>query len=286
MNSFKLVSICIPTFNGSDFISETLESCKNQDYPNVELIISDDRSSDNTLELVKNITLDFPIRVYSHEPKGIGSNWNNCVRYARGEYIKFLFQDDLLEPSCISELVNLIESEPNVAMVACKRHLIIDKNVSLESNWIRRYEDLQGNLPLNSSDVWRLSKNNFNYSFFYEGPRNKIGEPTTVLLDRKLFSKTGGFREDLMQNLDFECWWRIMENHKVLITSKKLVSFRIHENQATSQNKGKSLPDYQIIRKILLFKYLWKMSFKDAIKVLIKEFTNVWRGLKLRILKW
>ena len=98
-----LVSVCIPTYNGSEYIVEALESVLNQTYKNIEIIVSDDKSSDKTLDLVRQCakTSKFPIVIYTNEFRGIGNNWNNSIKKANGKYIKFLFQDDILLPNCI-----------------------------------------------------------------------------------------------------------------------------------------------------------------------------------------
>ena len=104
-----LVSICIPTYNGAKFIKEAMDSAIAQTYANLEIIVSDDASKDGTLSIIesyKNKTL-IPIHIYNHNPEGIGANWNHSVSKAQGDYIKFLFQDDILEPTCIERMMQL-----------------------------------------------------------------------------------------------------------------------------------------------------------------------------------
>ena len=102
-----LVSICLPTYNGETFLNEALDSIKSQTYPNLEVIVSDDASSDGTLRIIEEFkaTVAFPVQVFNHEPQGIGANWNHCMKHAKGIYIKFLFQDDVLYPECVTEMV-------------------------------------------------------------------------------------------------------------------------------------------------------------------------------------
>ena len=87
-----LVSVCIPTYNGAPFLQEALDSVSQQTYRNIEVIISDDASNDKTLEIIQDFKAkaSFPVSIYHHEPKGIGANWNNCIRKANGKFIKFL----------------------------------------------------------------------------------------------------------------------------------------------------------------------------------------------------
>lgn len=284
-NTLPLVSICIPTHNGAEFLLDALNSCRNQDYSNLELVISDDGSRDSTIQIIREQTVDFPfpVSLINHHPAGIGANWNNCIKHAKGKYIKFLFQDDLLEPTCVSELVTLIESQPKVALAACKRKILLDQTNSESESWIPKYGDLQGSLEKSNLGEYKLTKKDFNYSFFYIGPRNKIGEPSTVLLNKEYLKSVGEFRTDLKQDLDFEYWWRLMAKYTILISPKTLASFRLHPNQSTNKNKRNSTHDYLIIMSLILSKYIWKMPFKEAKKVLIKEIAWIRKTLKNQI---
>ena len=129
MISQPLVSICIPTFNGAKFIREALSSVLNQTYQNIEIIISDDRSDDDTVriitELLKSVDIKIKFRIYYHKPSTIGANWNNSINKARGEYIKLVFQDDNIYPSCIEKLLKPILRDEGIGLVGSKRNLIM-----------------------------------------------------------------------------------------------------------------------------------------------------------------
>ncbi|WP_282134440.1 glycosyltransferase family 2 protein [Seonamhaeicola maritimus] len=236
-----LVSICIPTFNGAEYIKKALDSAISQTYGNLEIIISDDASSDTTLAIVESYKLKtiIPIKIYHHKPRGIGANWNHSIRKANGIYIKFLFQDDVLHPTCIYEMVNVLESNKHVGLVACKREIIIDKSYKNEDTekWLEKYGDLQEhlNLPI-VNDFQILDKSIFKSPFFLQEPLNKIGEPTVILFRKEIVDNIGFYKEDLFQILDFEFCNRVLRKYKVAILNKKLVSFRLHHNQATNLN--------------------------------------------------
>ena len=143
---YPLVSICIPTYNGSVYIAEALQSALSQTYQNLEIVVSDDASTDETLAIVQSYVdkTDVPFRVVHHVPNGIGANWNNCIKNATGVYIKFLFQDDILHPTCVTELVSILEANPNLGLVGCKRDFIVTNTPSDEiKRWIDKYENLQ-----------------------------------------------------------------------------------------------------------------------------------------------
>ena len=136
-----LVSICIPTFNGEEFISAALQSAISQTYSNLEIIISDDASIDSTLKIIENLKLktSIPIFIYNNKPSGIGANWNNCISKSNGNFIKFLFQDDVLEKQCVEKMINEIKKDKKIALVYSKRKIFYDKNNNYHLKWLDNY---------------------------------------------------------------------------------------------------------------------------------------------------
>lgn len=238
-SNFPMVSICIPTYNGAEFIAEALQSAINQSYPNLEIIISDDASSDNTVAIVTDIleTTKIPFFIHHHTPQGIGENWNNCVRNANGDYIKFLFQDDVLNEKCVEKMMQLCLQNKKIGLVYSKRNIIYDANNLKHKQWILRNSNVHKNwnsfkvsAGYNNGTKYLKDKNLLNM------PENKIGEPTAVLLKKDCFKRIGFFDTKLKQCLDFEYWYRLMKYYKIGFIDEELVSFRLHPNQASFTN--------------------------------------------------
>lgn len=231
-----LVSICIPTFNGSQYLSEALASVNEQTYSNLELIISDDHSTDNTLSILDSYSQSakYPIKIFNHKPEGIAANWNNCLRKSNGKYIKFLFQDDILKPECISQMVKVLENDIRIALVASKRDIITDLNNRFSQGWIKNFDDLQKNLNLPKDEVAVLNgKDILKSPYFKKKPINIIGEPVAVLFRRDLIQAIGFFDNDMFQLVDYEYWLRMFKNNKIAFITRRLVQFRLHDNQAS-----------------------------------------------------
>lgn len=116
----KLVSIMIPTFNRANLVDGAIESALAQDYGNLEVLVSDNGSTDNTAEVVGSFASDTRLR-YVRYPENIGSaaNFNNALmQHARGEYVLMLCDDDrLTDKSYISKAMRLIESDQEVVLV-------------------------------------------------------------------------------------------------------------------------------------------------------------------------
>ena len=272
------VSICIPTFNGESYIGEALQSALNQTYKNLEIVVSDDASTDKTLEIIEGLkeTTKTPIHIYNHNPNGIGANWNHCIQKANGDYIKYLFQDDVLLPTCIEKMVNLIESNIKFGLVACRRSFIIDDNYKSNElmQWIHRFSDLQINIPFKDyNDYLIIDRKLFKSENFLKPPFNKIGEPTTYLFRKDLIAEVGYFREDLKQVLDYEFCYRVLKKYSIAILKEELIRFRLHESQATNVNKGKRKSDYEIYRKLIAKDYFWYLSLKKKVEILKNKYS-------------
>ncbi|VGO21026.1 glycosyltransferase family 2 protein [Pontiella sulfatireligans] len=240
-----LVSICVPTYNGERFLTEALESVEAQIYENCEVVVSDDASSDRTLEIVSEFAArsKYEYRVFNHEPSGIGANWNYCVEHAKGEYIKFLFQDDLLLPDCVREMVSCIKNDSSIGMVFARRKLLLSQAPSVAGiAWCYLFSDPVANWAHKLSQPvsgWELLEDRS----LLCSPRNKIGEPPSVLLRRSVFEDIGFFSGDLKQQLDYEYWYRVLAHYKVAFIPDKLTVFRVHLDQATQRNKREKLEE-------------------------------------------
>ncbi len=269
-----LISICIPTYNGSAFIGEALDSAISQSYTNLEIIISDDASKDDTLKVIETYhsKTDIPIYIYHHQPNGIGANWNNTIKYANGEYIKFLFQDDVLNPNCIKEMVSVFLQNTNLGLVACKREFIVEDPISDEiKEWINRFKNLQMQFE-NNEEIAIIDNRLFSRRDFLDSPMNKIGEPPTVLFKKSIIDKVGFFDEELKQILDYVFYYRILKKHPIAIINKPLVMFRIHNKQATNVNRNQPITDYEIYRRIL-YKEFFKLLHPTHKKKLALKFS-------------
>lgn len=117
MTEFPLVSIVVPVYNREHLITESLRSAQQQTYKNLEIVVVDNQSTDNTWKVLQNAAaLDSRIKIFQN-PTNVGpvKNWSKCFEYAKGKYIKILWSDDLIEPEFISDTMAVFDS--NVAFV-------------------------------------------------------------------------------------------------------------------------------------------------------------------------
>ncbi|MCO6174190.1 glycosyltransferase [Flavobacterium sp. NRK F10] len=258
-----LVSVCLPIYNGEKYLEEALHSIKEQTYSNIEVVISDDNSKDNSRNIVERFktSVNFPVFIYQHEPQGIGANWNNSVKKANGEFIKFLFQDDLLEPACIEEMVHLALQDKAIGLVFCKRKFIHDQTNPQHIEWLERSGSLHQTWKSADFEKNRImtGRKLLNDENLLQSPVNKIGEPTAVLIRKECFEKVGYFDTRLKQILDYEYWFRIFKKYHIAFVDKELVTFRLHDQQATAVNQRKAVDESEQIRRIVYKNYFWQI---------------------------
>ncbi len=234
-----LVSICIPSYNGERFIAEAISSALSQTYSPIELILSDDGSIDQTVAIAQSFQANTSINfiVSSHANYGLAKNCNFGLTKAEGKYIKFLFQDDVLTPKCVKEMVNLAEQDAEIGLVFSARKMCFLDGHESNQNLHQIYQDFQdlhtawSNLQTIQSGQSLLSDPNL-----FQHPINKIGEPSTVLIRRTVFETVGLFDPELNQLVDWDMWLRIMAQCKVGFVNQVLSFFRLHTQQKTCQN--------------------------------------------------
>lgn len=127
-----LVSVIVVTYNSADYILETLESIKGQTYKNIELIVSDDCSSDKTLVLVrdwidanKNQFVRTEV-VGVDNNTGVTANYNRAINACKGEWVKNVDGDDLLLPTCIEENIAYVTMHPEAKLVLSNSIVFFD----------------------------------------------------------------------------------------------------------------------------------------------------------------
>jgi len=119
MVNLPKVSILIPVYNRAKIILETLNSAINQTYKNIEVIVIDNKSTDDTFEVVKEFAESYPnVRVYQNEENiGPVRNWQLCLQYATGEYVKILWSDDLIDPTFTEKTLPYLVAHEDVGFV-------------------------------------------------------------------------------------------------------------------------------------------------------------------------
>jgi glycosyltransferase involved in cell wall biosynthesis len=240
-----LISVCIPTYNGAKYLKECLDSVIAQTFTDFEILIIDDRSSDETVSIARKYAAnDQRICVIVNEQNlGLAGNWNRCVELAKGKWIKFVFQDDLIEPTCLERM--LAANQPEIPIIFCRRQFIFETSTA-ESN--RRYylstlslldKLFSRTTEMSASDYCRTIIDQLSANpKYYAGGINFIGEPVAVMLRKDVFYQFGNFNPYLIQFCDFEFWTRVAIHTGITYVPETLVTFRVHGESTSAINEG------------------------------------------------
>lgn len=223
----KLMSIGIPTYNNADYIGETIESILAQSYENLELVIVDDNSTDNTYEVISAYEeKDRRVRVYKNETNlGMSGNWNRCLELTRGEYLKLVCADDLLSKDMVAREIAVLEEHPEVVMVSSDTRLV-DLNGNYRG-WYRRYKK-RG--LVDGFEVIR--KGFFSQDLF--------GAPQANTFRRSTFEKIGGFSSEFHYIVDYDFFVNVAKMGKIYIIHEPLNYFRVRGDSNTGQVMGEN----------------------------------------------
>ena len=124
------VTVAIPVYNGGRWIQQTIESVLNQTYDDFELVISDNRSTDNTVEICESFAKqDARVRIHQNESNiGAALNFNKAYDLSRAAYFKWASSNDLLAPTMLEKCVDILDSHPDAAIAAPKTQIIDENN--------------------------------------------------------------------------------------------------------------------------------------------------------------
>jgi glycosyltransferase involved in cell wall biosynthesis len=186
-SEMPLVSVVVPTYNRAEYIAETIASILEQSYANIEIIVIDDGSTDDTRNVVR--PFEPRIRYVWQENAERGASRNHGLRLARGEYIAFLDSDDLWLPTKVQEGVHFLQAHPEIG-------LVYTDALQIDSEG-RELRLLRANGPSGHVTDKLLEKNFVS-----------IG---THLTRTALVNEIGGYREErqLSGSEDWEMWVRL-----------------------------------------------------------------------------
>jgi glycosyltransferase involved in cell wall biosynthesis len=235
------VSICIPTYNGASFLSETLRSVAQQTFEDYELIIVDDGSEDETLVIAGEFAAkDARVRIFRNDERAGSSarNANRCLNHARGEWIKFLFQDDLMAPTCLARMV---EAGRNRRFVICWHDYLFEPDVHDEvRNGYLSLPSLATTLPMAYADIGTFCDavlDRWNVNF--------IGPTSTSFIHRDCFTEYGPFSSEIVTFPDLEYWIRLGCREGLAIVPERLVTFRVHGDSISAKLRDQGARQYR-----------------------------------------
>lgn len=255
-----LVSVCIPAYNNAGYIKETIDSILNQTYSNIELIISDDKSTDNTIEVIESIG-DSRIKLYKNEKNlGMSGNWNRCLELCQGEFMKLICADDMLAKDAIEKEVNALLENPEAVMVESDTRLV-DLNGKYKG-WYKR----RGNGLVEGKKIARAGVFSQNY----------FGAPLANTFRRSAYEKVKGFDTNFVYILDYDFLIRIACLGKIYVIHEPLNFFRVRNDSNTGNvmSAGEKNRIYVAEHRYLIEKHASELhlsKFEIELSVLIRR---------------
>jgi glycosyltransferase involved in cell wall biosynthesis len=235
-DSNLLVTVCIPTYNGEKWLAECIQSALDQTYQSLEILIIDDGSTDGTVSLARSIS-DSRIRLLVNEKnQGLVGNWNECIRQASGEYIKFLFQDDTLYPECVERMTEPLSANPELGMAFARREWVFEDDApeSLRRELTENYSN--PHLQFERVQPVMDGRDLFAQHVKKELKASCVAEPPSTLIRKSIFRRLGLFNPRLRQMCDIEMWLRILFFYPVAFVDQPLLTFRVHGSSMSASN--------------------------------------------------
>jgi len=230
MSSSRLVSIVIPAYKAT-FFEAALASALRQNHDDVEIVICDDCPNEDIKNIVDKLSPGsrWPIR-YEKNPVGLGEEHNGAraISLARGQYIKFLYDDDILVPDCVRVLFDVLHDSPDIRLVSATRKLVDDKGRFMPDNIFTR-NPFGRNVVLNGPEL---------VSFLAQYPINFVGEPSSVMFRREdalvfgkdIMSLKGVFIWGLA---DVALYVKLLRQGNLALIARPLSYFRVSDQQSS-----------------------------------------------------
>lgn len=220
-----LVSILIPAYRPR-FFAQALASARAQRHPALEIVVGDDSPGTQIADAVR-AAADPRIRYERHSPAlGFAGNFTRVFALAKGEFVKFLNDDDVLAPECVPRLLAPMRENPGVVLATSERRVIDAAGRPLPGD--------AATAPLAPAD--REMDGRALGCFLLRASLNRIGEPSTVLFRKSAVAVEGGSifrwgRNEYECLADFSLWLRLLQAGSAYWVAAPLSAYRLHEDQ-------------------------------------------------------
>jgi len=269
-----LVSIIIPCYNHEKYVSQTIESIVNQTYRNIELIVIDDGSKDNSVNVIQKLADKYNFTFLYRSNKGLPTTLNEGIKLSKGKYFSACASDDIYKLDKIEKQVEFMEDNNEYAMcygkIVCFENCIENTSEYPNSNrqgWV--FDDL------------------LNYGCFIPAP--------SAFIRKDVFETVGDYDENLLIE-DWDMWLRIARKFQVGYVDEYLAYYRKHDTNTSSQilkmyeAEEQILEKYQdyenyssmiIKRKIQCFLVLSKSHKKEALKYMPAVISSIFNDRRV-----
>lgn len=265
-----LISIIIPVYNGENYLKDAIDSALSQTYKNIEVVVVNDGSIDNTEEIAKSY--GDKIRYFKKENGGVATALNLAIKESKGEYISWLSHDDLYMENKIEKQVEKLKALEN-------------RNSIIFSNSILFYPDGREVLcNVRNSGYIFDNKESIITLLFSSGLHG-----CSLLIPKAAFKKCGYFDENLKTTQDYDLWFKFIKcGYPFVLVDDYLVRGRQHEMQDTRAKVDLCFYERQKLfinaYKMFLFDLLFMK--KDNFKIVKRILTELKLKCYYKLLKF
>jgi glycosyltransferase involved in cell wall biosynthesis len=230
------VSIVLPNYNYARYLDERIQSLLNQTYSDFELIILDDASTDNSVEVIEKYTDDPRVKTkFYSENSGLPyKRWNDGADLAEGEYLLIAGADDSCHPTLLEKLVEQLDAYPFVGL-AFSQSWGIDGEGNRTHSWKQHTDELDVNRW--AKDFVDKGINELEYLV----NKNTLPNASAVLLRRKNFVDAGKFDVSLRLTADWMLWAKMLMISDIAFVAEPLNYFRSHSNTVRNNSEKTGL---------------------------------------------
>ncbi len=233
-----LVSVCIPSYNAGRTISDTIQSVLGSVYANLEVIINDDASTDDTGEVVGRFR-DHRVRFYRNATNvGPVRNWNLALEKAAGDYVGLLNHDDLYSPFWLTFAVHSLGKYPHIGWVVSAFRIVDDKGRTL--HLVSRFAG--------TGEISRIE------AFIAAATLDGLGPG--FLTRREILAELGGYDPKAGPGADNDLYLRLAARHPLRYCARGLVAWRLHSDNLTHR--------WGVVDQVAEGFYILQKTFDDA----------------------
>lgn len=228
-----LVTVVVASYNHSKFLPDRISSLLSQTYPMLEILVIDDFSSDNSLEILRSFEPNPILKIISKQKNsGWASVSNEGIQLSRGEFILFANCDDACDKEMISSLVSALNDNPTAGLAFCRSNMIDENNFVLGNDFEVREKSFQKRCQKNTL-LTGIEINKFLLQACV------IPNLSAALFRRKTLHHIGGFSESYKVCCDWDLFFRLVDQYDVAYVSSPLNKFRQHKKTVRSSTKSK-----------------------------------------------
>jgi len=276
------ISVIIPNYNHAAYLQQRIESVIKQTLQPFEIIILDDCSTDNSVEIIQSYASVYPTIQFIKNDINSGSTfaqWNKGVALASGDLIWIAESDDTAENNFLETLLSNFEKDAKVVLAYCQSKRI-DAGGEVTGNWKNFTDDLDNDLFKNDF-VW----NGQDYIESFLIHRNTIPNASAVVFKKAAYSQTGGANNFLKNVGDWLIWLQILTEGNIAYSSQLLNNFRYHSESVIAKsikNVDKTVFKdwYGYDMRCALIQYLRskKMKLSKKAQIINNRYLSIDRG--------